>query len=305
MGQRKSPDGSILDAYEVTYEGLDKRVTLLLDWYHYDQPKAPRGFSCGQPFNLWPPPVSPFQESDDLVALAFEHGASRDFEPIPLASQGTTYGSVFDRFRLLALASRAAAAKGVTLAPQAPPSEAMQQGMLVVAHPRACDARTVRPTSIDVVAPNGALMPKRDELVLADRQAIAPYLPGVEVPEGSIALRVPSGPRARDSVRIRYAEPCGDLGTESTIPMTVTPARALEMPRGTAPDGTAPATAVLMQALIDLDGRFTRATYVGGPRMLEKAATETLGSWRAEPARINGAPTPAAVIVEVRLDPPR
>jgi len=59
-----SPDGeTLIDRYEVTYEGLAKPEILHLDWHHYTEVRAPRGFVCGQastsdyprPIHSWPP----------------------------------------------------------------------------------------------------------------------------------------------------------------------------------------------------------------------------------------------------------
>jgi len=36
--------GGVLDMYEVTYDGLQKPVTLYLDMYHREDPRAPAGF---------------------------------------------------------------------------------------------------------------------------------------------------------------------------------------------------------------------------------------------------------------------
>ncbi|QRN95048.1 hypothetical protein JRI60_39100 [Archangium violaceum] len=36
--------GGLLDMYEVTYEGLEKPVTLYLDMYRREEPRAPAGF---------------------------------------------------------------------------------------------------------------------------------------------------------------------------------------------------------------------------------------------------------------------
>ena len=61
-------------------------------------------------------------ETEHVHAVAVEQGATRDFEPIPLAVDGVTYGAIYDRFRLIALASRAAARKGQSLDPKKLPA---------------------------------------------------------------------------------------------------------------------------------------------------------------------------------------
>jgi hypothetical protein len=145
-GQSRAPDGTILDVYEVTHAGLEKAVTLYLDWYHYNMPKAPRGFTCAGPIGLGIPPASPFQEMDDVRTVAIGQGASHDFAPIPLASDAApANGVIYDRFRIFALAARAAAAKESKLNPQNLPRELLQQGH---GHRRLSDdvRRTGRPT---------------------------------------------------------------------------------------------------------------------------------------------------------------
>src|SRR5688500_3896133 len=121
LGQGNAPDGTILDSYEVTYEGLEKPVTLYLDWYHYSEPHLPRGFSCAGPFTLGLPPVDPFQESNQRRALAIAQAATLDVSPIPLQLEGKPpAGLIYDDFRLMALAARAAGAKGAALDPANP-----------------------------------------------------------------------------------------------------------------------------------------------------------------------------------------
>ena len=70
----KAPDPTILDLYQVTYEGLDQPVGLYLDAYHFSAPRAPRGFTCGAALAaaLGPPPIDPFKASTAMVALAVE-----------------------------------------------------------------------------------------------------------------------------------------------------------------------------------------------------------------------------------------
>lgn len=47
--------GVILDAYEITWSGLDQPIVLYLDMYHYVEPKAPVGLTCAYPFPLSEP----------------------------------------------------------------------------------------------------------------------------------------------------------------------------------------------------------------------------------------------------------
>lgn len=45
---------------------------------------------------------------------------------------------------------------------------------------------------------------------------------------------------------------------------------------------------MLLQGLIDLDGKIQRPEYVGGQPELLAMAKENLSAWKVEPARVNG-----------------
>ena len=77
------------------------------------------------------------------------------------------------------------------------------------------------------------------------------------------------------------------------------------MPQPPLPDGTPADQPVLLQVLADLDGKLHNATYVGGPTALAGAAIAAVGSWQAEPARINGAPIAAGSHLLVRFRKPQ
>jgi hypothetical protein len=115
-GSLPAPDGdTILDAYETTYDGLEKPITIYVDEYHFTDPIAPRGFTCGQPIGLGLPPPDPLAASTALLTTAIEQGSTRDFQPIALDGDGSPgHGVVFDHFRLVARAARASAQSGVT-----------------------------------------------------------------------------------------------------------------------------------------------------------------------------------------------
>src|SRR5262249_3266525 len=161
------PDGddrTILDVYEVGYAGLDKPVLLYLDAYHFDDAlKAPKGFVCAVPIGLSAPPPDTLLAQDSLRALAIEQGASRDFAPIPLdAGGGASHGVLFDHFRLIARASRAAKAAGSPLDPNKPTPDITRTRMVVVAYPVRCgDRDAIAPLSLEIVAAEGQ-PPRRD-----------------------------------------------------------------------------------------------------------------------------------------------
>ena len=305
IGQAHAPDGTILDGYAVTHAGLDKPVTLYLDWYHFNAPKAPRGFSCAGPFNLTIPPPSPFQEIDDVRYVAIAQGETREFAPIPLgADPAARRGAAYDRFRLLALASRAAAAKNAKMNPQSLTPQ-MMPGTVFVAFPRACGDRTIPPTAIEIAAQNGAVMPKESQRQ-ASGDALSQLLHGADVPAGSIAIVVQlTQPRPNDSVRITYSDPlCGTENSQASVPIAFSGPRPIEAPPASLPEGTAaPAEPVLVQVLIDFDGAVQRPTYVGGPYELFRAAADAVSRWRFEPARLNGAPIANGLLLQVRFAP--
>lgn len=290
----ESPENSpILDIYEVTYDGLAKPITLYLDVYHYWNQRAPKGLTCGQPFNLQPIPDA-FQASAALLAVAMEQGATREFAPIPLDAGGSSaHGAMWDGFRMLALEARETRRTGK------PPAARPKGGTTVVAYPLSCGERTVAPVAVDFVSPQGTTL-KRGPVV-KDAE-IAALLPGVKIPEGSLAAHFTLQQiRLSDRVRITYAgQACPETATEVLLPIAFTPSRGIDMPPPALPDGGKPEdTRVLVQVLIDLDGNLQRATFTGGPAHLRKPALDAVKSWRAEPARVNGAPVPWATLVEV------
>lgn len=303
-GQVHAADGTILDAYVVTHAGLEKPVTLYLDWYHFNTPKAPRGFSCAGPFGLTTPPLNPFLEMDDVRYVAIGQGESKEFAAIPLGKEGAPrLGAVYDRFRLLALAAREGVAKNAKLDPQKL-GPAMMPGAVFVAFPLTCGDRTVRPTAIDIVAQNGAVMPRSGQQQVTGDQ-LAQLLHGATTPPGSIAIAVQlGGPRPSDTVRISYAEPaCEADGTQANVALSFTPPRPVETPQPALPEGVAAADPVLVQVLVDLDGAIQRPSYVGGPQDLFRAGADAVTRWRFEPARINGAAIASGLLLQVRFSP--
>ena len=95
--------------------------------------------------------------SESLIELAIEQGATKEFAPISLDADGSaTHGVIFDRFRLVARAARAAAAAGRPIDGKQPPADLIRTGMVIVAHPLRCDGKDpVPPASIDIVPSQG------------------------------------------------------------------------------------------------------------------------------------------------------
>jgi hypothetical protein len=301
-GSLPAPDGNtILDAYETIYDGLEKPITIYVDEYHFTDPMAPRGFTCGQPISLGPPPTDPFFASRALLTTAIEQGASRDFQPIALDGDGsTTHGVVFDHFRLVARAARAAAQSGVTLNSQTLPPAVAQPRTVVLAYPLTCGGRTVAPVSIDILSTRGAA-PSRDGDYARDA-GLGTLLPGVQAPASSLAATfVISTLRPIDTVQVGYADAtCTGGDPQAVFPVKFSAGRPIDMPPPTYPSGATPGEAPLrLQVLVDFDGMLQHPVYIGGPPDLSNAAMEAIRHWRFEPQRINGAPIAGAAIVQV------
>jgi hypothetical protein len=218
---------TILDAYEVTYPGLDKPVTFYLDGYHFDDAlKAPKGFTCAVPIGLSAPPPDGLLAAESLLQLAIEQGAVKDFAPISLDVDGSSaHGVLIDHFRVIARASRAASAAGTPIDPKTPSLELMRTRMVVVAYPLRCgDKAPVAPASIDIVPGQGP--PPRRDGEIATGEALARLLPGMDLPAGAIAATfLIDRPRATDAIKIAY--PDGGCGTsnEALLPMKYTNAK--------------------------------------------------------------------------------
>jgi hypothetical protein len=300
----------ILDAYEVTYAGLEKPVTIYLNAYHYDDRlRAPQGFTCGTPIALAPPGADLFLVQPELIAFALEQGASRQFDPIPLTTAGVPKaGVILDQFRIVAAEAHAAAASGAPLKYEANPTQrppaALRQRFVVVTYPLPCEGRSVPVKSIAIVPPpNGAPLPHQGEF--ASGAALQSLVPGLTAPDGSLAATFSiSTPRPRDAIRITYAEACGGV-SEVSVPIEYTGERPRSFPEPAMPAGVAiPPATVYLQVLVDPDGKLQRPLHIGGPKELLPAALEAIKSWTAEPARVNGAPIVKGATVGVRFTPP-
>jgi hypothetical protein len=302
-GSGRAADGTIVDIYDVTYDGLQTPLRVYLDWYHYQEQSAPPGLVCGQPIGLGPPPVDPFRAMEETTRLAIDLGPKREFNPLPLDSDGgTAHGVLFDSFRMLARAARDASGAGAPLDVRTLPAEVLRPRTVIVAYPIACGGRTIAPVALDIVGLQDASAPRKGDL--AKGASIAALVPGFLPPEGSIAaaFELPNV-RPGDRVKISYAEPVCPAGvSDISLSPRLTTARPLQMPVPPRPDGV-PASSgpVHFQVLIDDEGRLQRPFLLGGPPALVQAAAAALANWRAEPARLNGAPIVSAVVLQVRF----
>lgn len=303
LGQARVPgkDG-ILDHYQVTYEGLTAQISLYLDAYHFDEPKAPQGFTCVA-FTVGPPPVDGFLATDLMVRLAIEQGASREFAPISLDADGSAaHGVAFDRFRMIARAARAAAASGTPLDPKNLPGALSRASLILLAYPLKCGERGVAPASIEIVPPQGAPVRREGDIAVGD--ALRKLVPDLSPPAGTIGATFGLGAlRPIDTVRITYADEVCSGGTkEVMLPTRYTAAKAVSTTPAALPAGmTPPSGPVWLQVVVDFDGALQQAAYIGGPESHLEQALAAIRQWKAEPARVNGSPVIADTVVVVRF----
>lgn len=295
---------TILDTYEVVYPGLEKPALLYLDAYHFDDGlKAPKGFTCAVPIGLSAPPPDAMLASENLLHLAVEEGAANDIAPISLDMDGSAaHGVLFDHFRMVARASRAASAAGTPIDPAAPAASLLRPRMVVVAYPLRCgDKPPAAPASIEIVPADGP--PPRRDGELATGEALARLVPGLNAPAGAMAAAFfIDRPRATDAIKIAYPDGGCGPSTEAVLAMKYTNARPLKTPQPALPAGqTATDRPIRLQALIDLDGTARRIVYIGGPAPLVDAAIDAVRGWTAEPARLNGSPVVTPVTLQVKF----
>ena len=251
---------------------------------------CPAVFRGTGPINLGLPPVDPFQEAQQLRAVAVAQATTADWSPIAVRVEGKPPSAViYDQFRLLGLAARAAAAKGTPVDPANAPAGI---GMVVLVYPYPCEERLLAPADVAIHGPNGALVPRALRQALSPDQVARVRPRQSALPDGAKAFAYPlARPRPNDTVVAHYLEDgCEVQGNvlAVAVPATILPklidAPTPELPR----DAEGPAT-VFLQAIVDFEGRFQQPVYIGGPGELEPAAREAISKWRAEPARIMGA----------------
>lgn len=286
-----SDAGRPLDRYTVTYDGLESPLTLYLDAYHYEPPRAPAGLVCAED-RLGAPPVDVFLAGEQVAALAARRGAELDLAPIPLSPDGaTTYGVAFDRFRLQVRRARAAAAAGKPVDAGDPPADFKSRALMLVAYPLACGDRTVSPREIRIVPRQGPPVPRQGDLLRGE--ALARATDGFASPDGSLGAAFQLATfRPVDTVVIEYdGEVCAGGSDAVRLPVRMTAMRGTQTPQPELPAGAArPDGDFWFQFLVDHEGALQEIRYLGYPHPLSDAARAALQAWRGQPATINGAP---------------
>jgi hypothetical protein len=283
---------TILDAYQVSYDG--KSMTLYVDTYHFSLPRAPMGFTCGGPLvtALGPPPLDPLKMGSSLVAHAIEYGTAKDVVAVTLDAANPR-GYLLDQFMMNALRARAAAKSGTPLDPDKPPTGMEPAALTVLAYPMTCGGRAIAPRIVEISAGQQPLPRIAD--VAGD--GLKTTFPGMSIPDGSMAVRFPTGPVTQ--VKITYAEACEGAPAEVLLPTTLTAPNIMAVP-GTIPPGvTEPDPTVYLQVILDTEGHFARPVHIGGPRSMLPAAIANIRTWRNEPLRLNGTPVISPMLLQV------
>jgi hypothetical protein len=297
----RAPDGTLIDTYNVEIKG-GKAIALYIDGYHWTDPMSPVGFLCGAAMNLAPPGPDPFETTQRQMTIAVGLGAG-EVSPISLDPDGSKlHGVVYDRPRLIGLASKAALAAGSPLDPQMLPREVSQPRLIVIAVPLICGADTITPESLALTDARGTQPPSSGKAAGAGIANLAAGMP--PMPNGiAVAYSVPAliaGAR----VTVHYAAPCE--GTQDVVlPVRITPAHVVtEAPAPPVAGKVAPADGarVVLQLFVAPDGTALYPVFAGGTYDFTDAALESLKRWRFEPARVNGAPLiqPEQVMVVVK-----
>jgi hypothetical protein len=288
----------IIDTIQVTYEGLEKPISLFLNMYAFAAPQVPQGFTCSESPSaaIGPPPPDPAATIAVITAHALAEGVNRALNPLNLSDAGgTPRAIVFDFFNLASARAQREASQGRTLGSQIPAAT------LIVAHPLQCAGTFISATAIDIVGARGQVAPRAPQL--GDAGMLATVVPGATLPQGAVGVLMPSPfLPTPGSVRINYpkADACPDLPQEVLIALRPegSQLRSSELP--VLPAGnTEPDPSVFFHALIDVDGSLKQPSYIAGPQSLTADAAEALKTWKATPARVNG--TPIVTVVTLRV----
>jgi hypothetical protein len=245
-----------------------------------------------------------------LTRLAIETAPDGDVPPIQVDTGKLPLMAVYDRFRLVSLAARAAVRAGKPLDPDNPPADLQRPRLVILGF-----ART----------PLGNDAPRPREIRLSDRSGravnrigvmrpedLALHLPGVDVPSQTLAVAfaIPSL-RPGDRIAIVFNDrpgfgqpiggtPIGGMPTGGqpgsfTSGVAVTPPKAkVETPPEPPPGVTIVAgkNVVKVEGVLDLTGRVRYARAIDGPPDLHAAAAAAVSRWQYEPAKMWASPIP-------------
>ena len=153
--------------------------------------------------------------------------------------------------------------------------------------------RPVLQEAAPVVAPSQinpeslAPAPATPDLPMGDVSGSAPYL-GTVVDNGVRVLTPPAVPRAGTPVRVSRSGPRADQRSSTFGP---------HIPRP--PDRRRIQGTVILEAILDRDGRIDRLKVVRSVPLLDAAALEAVRRWRYTPTVLNG--QPVAVLMTITI----
>jgi len=247
-----------------------------------------------------------------LTRLAIETAADGDLAPIVHPPGPNAQFAVYDRFRLVSLAARAALKGGHPLDPASPPRDLVAPRTVILAWARSpLGDDPGRPQAIEITAADGRKIKRLGALGPAE---VAKTLPGVTVPPQTLVIvfdisslrpsdRVtivfndpPGGADARTIGAIRPGEFSGSLSFEAPKP--------IDTPQVRVPSGAGPASgnpAISVEGVLDLTGRVRYVRALNGPVEWRNAVEAGVALWRYSPARMGGVPVPLVMQTTVRV----
>ena len=237
-----------------------------------------------------------------LARLAAETAAKSDPVPVPLDASGpAVHGVVFDRFLMAVVRARAAFKAGTPIDPATAPATLVQGEVVAVAYPVMCNGNPIAARELAVWI-GGTRAGRLQELgPHLTGELLAERLPGVTLPAGAVGRIFASAAFSENlEVRVTYqATPCGAQTPELTFPIQWTRGQALpRMSLAKLPAGsTLPSpTEVRLRGMVDLDGAYRFPSLAEGPPELAVTASVVASSWKFQPYRANGIPSPLSLI---------
>jgi len=250
-------------------------------------------------------------EAQALTRLAIDTAADGAMTPIEMKAADRVLIAVYDRFRLAALAARAAIAAGHPLDPDDSPKALSEARTVIVAFSGSPLGDGPPVQSIDLRGRDGKAAKRLKVLKQAD---LAEWLPGVTVPGDAmvVAFAVPS---LRPGDRIKLQSSASAMSVSMGMPGQVVPGASdfgvqfsapeqrsqsgPVVPSGvTLPSGGA---SVTVQGVLDLTGHVRYARALDGPASLHAAAVDAVSRWVYTPARMWGAPVPLVMEATVQV----
>ena len=248
-----------------------------------------------------------------LTRLAIETAADGELAPIEYPPGANAQFAVYDRFRLVSLAARAALRDGMPLDPAAVPAPLTTPRLVVLAFARSpLGDQPGRPQAIEIRSGDGRQVRRLGALGPGD---IASTLPGVTVPPETLVVAFAlASLRPSDRVTIVFNDRTAAADSRTLGVMTprqfsgsvpfIAPKTidtAVRLPPTVAPPSSP--VDVRVEGVLDLTGRVRYARAVSGPAEWRAAAAAAVAAWRYSPALMGGAAVPLVMQTTVTFGP--